>query len=242
MLNLRRLIALGFLIAILVVVGRYAYLHTSTKTSPVGPTASDNVATGTPPAPTSYLDSTPQEVAYASHYASTTSAVYLDGTLLIGADPRTFTLFEPAMRSDGYGGYMSDDTRYAHDKTHVYYQSRLLPSADPATFKLLEGDYRDEYAGDASHVYYLDAVIIGADPHTFVSLTWQGKEGCSPAPYSKDAKHVFYKSQVVEGADPNTFTAFQDGVYGKDKDHVYEGAQVRSDLDVKTFQYSCNYG
>lgn len=72
-------------------------------------------------------------------YTNDGQTVTFYGSVVRGADPKTFTFI-----SDYYSAY-------GKDATHVYLQDKPIPGADPATFAVIPSD--GEYAKDAPHVF-----------------------------------------------------------------------------------------
>ncbi|MBK9801281.1 MAG: DKNYY domain-containing protein [Bacteroidetes bacterium] len=81
-------------------------------------------------------------------YSKRNNLIYLDDTLVNGADANSFET-------------VSWD--WAKDKMHYYYLGKPILEIDYPTFKLL--DYH--YSIDKNHVYYDDKIIEGADAKTF---------------------------------------------------------------------------
>ncbi len=112
-------------------------------------------------------------------YATDGAYVYLNDTLIAGADPMTFSIL-----GDGY----------AEDSLSVYYEGKILRHESPDVFRLLGSGY----ALGAHQVYYYGTPIVGADSATFQVLG-------NSAEYAKDANTVYYSGQSIPAADPATF-------------------------------------
>lgn len=76
--------------------------------------------------------------------------VYYMGSVILGADPKTFV----PIGAD-----------YAKDAVHVYFATSTVTGADPETIQMID-DY--SLAKDKNHVYRFGKVIPGANPATFV--------------------------------------------------------------------------
>lgn len=117
---------------------------------------------------------------------------YFNETVIVNADPKTFTALNGT---------------FASDESHVFFRNEVIPSADVKSFQVLESSY----AKDSKNVYYLNVTIPGADPNTFTFIDYI---------FAKDAQRVYYFLSPIIGADPNTFEALE-GEYGKDSQHVF---------------------
>lgn len=112
------------------------------------------------------------------------SHVYCSGSVMAGADPKTFSIF----RGNGF------DFQYARDKSHVYTDCKKIIGADPLTFVPLG---KSMYAVDHFSAYYDGKKIGAADISTFRPL--------GDYTYAKDKNHVYAYGMIIVGADPGSF-------------------------------------
>ena len=117
------------------------------------------------------------------YYAKDDQYVYYMGTIVPGADPRTFRPIENGPWSHSYGA----------DALHVFYQSEMLPNADPKTFEILwqqvyEGCGMNQYSKDGDVVYFRSLPVLGADAATFMPLN--GGDDY----YGKDARGIYQRA------------------------------------------------
>lgn len=153
-----------------------------------------------------------RRIPYQGVYVSK-DGVYMQGELIAGADPKTFTAVDD---SDG---------DYYKDKNQVYRYEQILQGADPATFHAASPKkalYR-VYWLDHQHVYSSGVLVPEADVKTFEALG-QGS-------YARDSKHVFFRGKIVEGADPQSFEITEDEnsetvADSKDKNRSYKSGKA----------------
>ncbi|TSC68916.1 MAG: hypothetical protein G01um101456_425, partial [Parcubacteria group bacterium Gr01-1014_56] len=164
------------------------------------------------------------EVTIAYGYSKDSVYVYLNGEIIVGADPKTFLIIGTPRFT------VNPEMYYAKDTLHVYFDGTILVGADPATFVLIpdvgvDVAFRSHFAKDKSHVYdsYFGTLLQGADPVSFVVLNYA---------YAKDTNHVYSFAPGIlgdpdtvplNGADPSTFTLVsgQTTYDAQDKDHKY---------------------
>ncbi len=142
-------------------------------------------------------------------YEKDATHVYYMGSIIPGADPNSFVVFD------------SINEAYGKDANNVYFGTSTVQGADAATFSAF-----DIYGTDTRAVYLEGKVIPDADPKTFVDLNEN---------YSKDAHNVYYQYQIIPGADPNTIQVISDYEYAKDKNHVYDWGKVMTGVNPATF-------
>ncbi|MFA5830895.1 MAG: DKNYY domain-containing protein [Candidatus Paceibacterota bacterium] len=179
-------------------------------------------------------EDTEAQTLFSSLYQIKTDGVYVDETLLVGADPTTFKLL-------GRFNYVG---LYAKDKNYVYHDGSIVKDADPNTF----GHVGAMYTKDTKHAYFLDETNIDAPPPEVLpefsddkiipnadakTFSWI-KDA-----FAKDINNVYYVGSIIPNADPKTFQHVDYG-YTKDATHVYFAGQLISGADPKTFQYVDN--
>ena len=156
------------------------------------------------------------------YWGKSSTACFMGGIRLRGADPASFRVLNFA---------------YAMDKTAVYTTSGRVPGADLATFETLDDGQNDSgapqgYARDSRQVYFHNGdgrvkLIKGAEVSTFRSLgdTYFARDAGriyaygKPLPrveltswelfrcwYSRDARRVYYLNREIQGADQDSFT------------------------------------
>lgn len=131
----------------------------------------------------SVLSEDPENFRVLSHedyylYAADSSAVYVNGNTIDGADPGSFEVTDGA---------------YAQDGSRVFYFTDLVPGADAASLEVLDGSY----ARDRARAYWMGKVVPGADPASFVVLN--GNFECTA-----DDEHAYYRDVRIKGFDPAT--------------------------------------
>ena len=183
------------------------------------------------------------------YWGKSSTACFLGGIRLRGADPASFRVLNYA---------------YAMDKTAVYTTSGRIPDAELAAFQVLDNGQNDSgapqgYAKDSRQVYFHNGdgkvkIIKGAEVSSFRSLgdTYfardekriyaYGKQ-LSKAEltswellghwYSRDAKRVYYLNREIKGADRDRFTvctpvgaALLADHLARDKDHFYQNDEM----------------
>lgn len=101
--------------------------------------------------------------------------VYRYDTLVVGADAKTFEIF---------------DWQWQKDKTTMYYKGKPMTDIDVNTFV----DIRANYYKDKNKVYFYDQVLVGADPTTFevdpMTHIAKDKNGCYFLGEQKDCKTI----------------------------------------------------
>lgn len=157
-------------------------------------------------------------VPHSDDYTINKYHVFHRGEIVLGADPKSFSLFDT---QDSSG----------KDANHVFYKDKVVYGADPETFHLVkspglygdknglymfgvevpelrEGDVRfsefRNYLINSASVYKISTEeknvrflkLADADPNTFREI------GSS---WGKDSQHVYYKGNVVPGADSKSF-------------------------------------
>ena len=183
------------------------------------------------------------------YWGKSSTACFLGGIRLRGADPASFRVLNYA---------------YAMDKTAVYTTSGRIPGVELAAFQVLDNGQNDSgapqgYAKDSRQVYFHNGdgkvkIIKGAEVSSFRSLgdTYfardekriyaYGKQ-LSKADltswellshwYSRDTKRVYYLNRVIKGADRASFTVctplnappLADHL-ARDKDHFYQNDEM----------------
>ncbi len=105
------------------------------------------------------------------HYARDSEHVYVDDSVLLGADPNSFTIVAGGDFGESFG----------KDDHHVFIEAYTIPGLDPRTFEPVGSAFYlgGGYVKDAYGVYYLfldendnwtSNLIKDADPSTFVSV------------------------------------------------------------------------
>ena len=183
------------------------------------------------------------------YWGKSSTACFLGGIRLRGADPASFRVLNYA---------------YAMDKTAVYTTSGRIPDVELAAFQILDNGQNDSgapqgYAKDGRQVYFHNGdgkvkIIKGAEVSSFRSLgdTYfardekriyaYGKQ-LSKAEltswkllghwYSRDAKRVYYLNREIKGADRDSFVVctpldappLADHL-ARDKDHFYQNDEI----------------
>lgn len=195
----------------------------------------------------------PEDFCCWHYWGKSSTACFLGGIRLRGADPASFRVLNYA---------------YAMDRTAVYTTSGRVSGADLATFRVLDGGQNESgapqgYAKDSQQVYFHNGdgkvkIIKGAEVSAFRSLgdTFfatddkriyaYGKQ--LPKAdltswelighwYSRDAKRVYYLNREIEGADRDSFvlctpldaSPFADYL-AKDKDHFYWNDEIVEEM------------
>ena len=162
------------------------------------------------------------------YWGKSSTACFLGGTRLRGADPASFRVLNFA---------------YAMDKTAVYTTSGRVPGAELAAFHVLDdnGDGKvkiikgvevssfrslgDTYfARDEKRIYAYGKQLPKADLASWELLGhW----------YSRDARRVYYLNREIKGADRDSFTVctpldappLSDHL-ARDKDHYYQNDEM----------------
>ena len=183
------------------------------------------------------------------YWGKSSTACFLGGIRLRGADPASFRVLNYA---------------YAMDKTAVYTTSGRIPDAELAAFQALDNGQNDSgapqgYAKDSRQVYFHNGdgkvkVIKGAEVSSFRSLgdTYFARDEKriyaygkqlpkADLPswellshwYSRDAKRVYYLNREIKGADRASFTVctppdappLADHL-ARDKEHFYQNDEI----------------
>lgn len=183
------------------------------------------------------------------YWGKSSTACFMGGIRLRGADPASFRVLNYA---------------YAMDKTAVYTTNGRIAGADRATFQVLDDGQNDSgapqgYAKDSRQVYFHNGdgrvkIIKGAEVFSFRSLgdtffarddMWiyaYGKQLTKAELtswellrcwYSRDARRVYYLNREIKGADLNSFTVctpldappLADHL-ARDKDHFYRNDEI----------------
>ena len=183
------------------------------------------------------------------YWGKTSTACFMGGVRLRGADPASFRVLNFA---------------YAMDKTAVYTTSGRVPGADLSTFETLDDGQNDSgapqgYARDSRQVYFHNGdgrvkLIQGAEVSTFRSLgdTYFARDARriyaygKPLPrleltswellrcwYSRDARRVYYLNREIRGTDRDSFTVctppdappLADHL-ARDKNHFYQNDEI----------------
>ena len=183
------------------------------------------------------------------YWGKSSTACFLGGIRLRGADPASFRVLNYA---------------YAMDKTTVYTTSGRIPDVELATFQVLDNGQNDSgapqgYAKDSRQVYFHNGdgkvkVIKGAEVSSFRSLgdTYFARDEKriyaygkqlpkADLPswellshwYSRDAKRVYYLNREIKGADRASFTVctppdappLADHL-ARDKEHFYQNDEM----------------
>ena len=183
------------------------------------------------------------------YWGKSSTACFLGGIRLRGADPASFRVLNYA---------------YAMDKTTVYTTSGRIPDVELATFQVLDNGQNDSgapqgYAKDSRKVYFHNGdgkvkIIKGAEVSSFRSLgdTYFARDEKriyaygKQLPkaeltswellghwYSRDAKRVYYLNREIRGADRDSFTvctpvdaALLVDHLARDKDHFYQNDEI----------------
>ena len=183
------------------------------------------------------------------YWGKSSTACFLGGIRLRGADPASFRVLNYA---------------YTMDKTAVYTTSGRIPGADRAAFQVLDNGQNDSgapqgYAKDSRQVYFHNGdgkvkIIKGAEVSSFRSLgdTYFARDEKriyaygkqlpkADLPswelfshwYSRDAKRVYYLNREIKGADRDSFTVctpldappLADHL-ARDKEHFYQNDEM----------------
>ena len=183
------------------------------------------------------------------YWGKSSTACFLSGIRLRGADPASFRVLNYA---------------YAMDKTAVYTTSGRIPDVELAAFQVLDNGQNDSgapqgYAKDSRQVYFHNGdgkvkIIKGAEVSSFRSLgdTYFARDEKriyaygKQLPkaeltswellghwYSRDAKRVYYLNREIKGADRDSFTVctpvdaapLADHL-ARDKDHFYQNDEI----------------
>ena len=183
------------------------------------------------------------------YWGKSSTACYMGGIRLRGADPASFRVLNYA---------------YAMDKTAVYTTSGRIPDVELAAFQVLDNGQNDSgapqgYAKDSRQVYFHNGdgkvkIIKDAEVSSFCSLgdTYfarddkriyaYGKQLSKADPtswellshwYSRDTKRVYYLNREIKGADRASFTVctplnaapLADHL-ARDKDHFYQNDEM----------------
>jgi hypothetical protein len=162
----------------------------------------------------------------AGGYAKDRFQAYFMDSVVVGADPATFTVREFA---------------YAQDKSAQFERRKRLRIKDPQSYQVLQGGFTK----DRLHVYARGVIVQRADPATFTTVDWKWQKDKScyfyqgkPMPsidyesftllqnnYSKDKNSVYYYDAIVVGADPSTFEVDEMTYAGKDKSGCYQDGE-----------------
>ena len=183
------------------------------------------------------------------YWGKSSTACFLGGIRLRGADPASFRVLNYA---------------YAMDKTAVYTTSGRIPDVELATFQVLDNGQNDSgapqgYAKDSRQVYFHNGdgkvkIIKGAEVSSFLSLgdTYFARDEKriyaygkqlpkADLPswellshwYSRDARRVYYLNREIKGADRDSFTvctpvdaALLADHLARDKDHFYQNDEI----------------
>ena len=191
----------------------------------------------------------PKDFCYWHYWGKSSTACFLGGIRLRGADPASFRVLNYA---------------YAMDKTAVYTTSGRIPGADLADFQVLDNGQNDSgapqgYAKDSRQVYFHNGdgkvkIIKSAEVSSFRSLgdTYFARDEQriyaygKQLPkaeltswellghwYSRDAKRVYYLNREIKGADRDSFTVctppdappLADHL-ARDKEHFYQNDEM----------------
>ena len=183
------------------------------------------------------------------YWGKSSTACFLGGIRLRGADPASFRVLNYA---------------YAMDKTAVYTTSGRIPDVELATFQVLDNGQNDSgapqgYAKDSRQVYFHNGdgkvkIIKGAEVSSFLSLgdTYFARDEKriyaygkqlpkADLPswellshwYSRDAKRVYYLNREIKGADCDSFAVctpldappLADHL-ARDKEHFYQNDEM----------------
>ena len=183
------------------------------------------------------------------YWGKSSTACFLGGIRLRGADPASFRVLNYA---------------YAMDKTAVYTTSGRIPDVELATFQVLDNGQNDSgapqgYAKDSRQVYFHNGdgkvkIIKGAEVSSFLSLgdTYFARDEKriyaygkqlpkADLPswellshwYSRDAKRVYYLNREIKGADWDSFAVctpldappLADHL-ARDKEHFYQNDEM----------------
>ena len=183
------------------------------------------------------------------YWGKSSTACFLGGIRLRGADPASFRVLNYA---------------YAMDKTAVYTTSGRVSDAELAAFQVLDNGQNDSgapqgYAKDSRQVYFHNGdgkvkIIKGAEVSSFRSLgdTYFARDEKriyaygKQLPkaeltswellghwYSRDARRVYYLNREIKGADRDSFTvctpvdaALLVDHLARDKDHFYQNDEI----------------
>ena len=183
------------------------------------------------------------------YWGKSSTACFLGGIRLRGADPASFRVLNYA---------------YAMDKTAVYTTSGRIPDVELAAFQVLDNGQNDSgapqgYAKDSRQVYFHNGdgkvkIIKGTEVSSFRSLgdTYFARDEKriyaygkqlpkADLPswellshwYSRDARRVYYLNREIKGADRDSFTVctppdappLADHL-ARDKEHFYQNDEM----------------
>ncbi len=153
-------------------------------------------------------------------YATDGRTVYHDGTLLAGADAKTFELTGNFCAKDARNTYCWGqvsriakpesfeqlDMGISKDSKRVFCSGDTYTRFDAPTFTALS----TFYAKDKHSAYWMTITpskctfepIPEADPSTFTAVV---RDGTMYMNYALDANHVYFDGKILAGADPKTF-------------------------------------
>ena len=191
----------------------------------------------------------PQDFCCWHYWGKTSTACFMGGIRLRGADPASFQVLNFA---------------YAMDKTAIYTTSGRVPDAEPATFQVLDDGQNDSgapqgYAKDSRQVCFHNGdgnvkIIKRAEISSFRSLgdTYFARDAKriyaygKQLPkvdltswellrcwYSRDDRRVYYLNREIRGADRDSFTVctpldappLADHL-ARDKNHFYRNDEI----------------
>ncbi len=191
----------------------------------------------------------PKDFSCWHYWGKSSTACFLGGIRLRGADPASFQVLNYA---------------YAMDKTAVYTTSGRIPGVDVGSFQMLDNGQNDSgapqgYAKDCQQVYFHNGdgkvkIIKGAEVFSFRSLgdTYFARDDKriyaygKQLPkvdlaswelighwYSRDAQRVYYLNREIKGADRDSFTVCTplDALpladhLAHDKGHFYQNDEI----------------
>lgn len=187
-------------------------------------------------------------------YAKDINYVYIEGTVLQGADPKSFEkINEYSYAKDKKNVFAGSEVindadvhsfevlshSYSKDKNNIYYRADKVEKADIESFIIITNKGQQQgFFKDINHIYFNGKVVDNADPISFKVLynpityvNWQYH-------YLADNNNVYYLNEgtlnVLHDADPKTFTPLK-GLYAKDSDHVFYNDEILAKADPETF-------
>lgn len=168
-----------------------------------------------------------------SGYTIKEDKVYLDGKMIVGADPATFQSLTGNLQSN----ISVYENPYTKDKNKVYYRGELVKDANPGTVEVID-DYK-LWLKDKSSVFYEGIKLEGVSSGNFILKNNS---------YIFTPDKIFYRSKEIKGADSNSFILLRDSI-AKDKNNIYyDDRVIFPQADTQSFQmypedgYASRYG
>ena len=156
--------------------------------------------------------------------------IYVDGSILIGADPRTFKQIKEYYWKDknyvyllGYGNevskinsadissfYLLDNNLWAKDKKSIFYGSEKLEFVNRDKFIVIN----ENWGKDDKYFYWQNLKLESIDFKTAEILNLN---------FIKDKYNVFFHNEIVIGCDASTFRTDGIGYNGHDNKNMFDG-------------------